>query len=269
MKTPFFEIKHGNSPIVAAAIHNGHQISPYIEDIIALNDKERLREEDPYTSGWTSITDTAIVGNYSRFEVDLNRRKDKAVYQKPEDAWGLQVWKRPLPSDISEKGYTNYDKFYAEVKTALDKVFHKHQFFIVYDLHTYNYMRQGPDATPADPAENPEVNIGTGNLDRRVWGPVVDTLMKELRKFDFNGRHLDVRENVKFKGGYFSEWIFNEYANAACPIAIEFKKFFMNEWDGEADREQLKLIKEALEATVPAVMEAYGMVHENIFGSHG
>ena len=34
-----------------------------------------------------------IIVNRSRFEVDINRPRDKAVYITPEDAWGLHIWK--------------------------------------------------------------------------------------------------------------------------------------------------------------------------------
>ena len=30
----------------------------------------------------------------SRFEADLNRPRDRAVYLTPADAWGHQVWRR-------------------------------------------------------------------------------------------------------------------------------------------------------------------------------
>jgi len=39
--------------------------------------------------------------------------------------------------------------------------------FVVFDLHTYNH-RLGPQALPADPRYNPEVNLGTGTLDQNA-----------------------------------------------------------------------------------------------------
>ena len=52
-----------------------------------LERKTRLLEK------WTTVGNTQIIGTHSRFEVDLNRPREKAVYIKPEDAWGLEVWK--------------------------------------------------------------------------------------------------------------------------------------------------------------------------------
>ena len=42
---------------------------------------------------------------------------------------------------------------------------------VVFDLHTYNHRRNGPDGPPADPAGNPQVNIGTGTMNRDRWAP--------------------------------------------------------------------------------------------------
>jgi hypothetical protein len=76
-----------------------------------------------------------------------------------------------------------------------------------------------------------------------------------LSAFDFAGRNLDVRENVKFGGGAFSRWVVENYPTG-CPLSIEVKKFFMDEWTGEPDRAQVALIREALAATVDGVLAA-------------
>ena len=84
----------GNQPIVAVALHDGHNVRPEVEQLLAISPDERKREEDPFTAGWTDIAEsrTGTVLR-SRFEVDLNRPRHLAIYLKPEDAWGLKVWK--------------------------------------------------------------------------------------------------------------------------------------------------------------------------------
>ena len=128
--------------------------------------------------------------------------------------------------------------------------------FVVYDLHTYNHRRGGPDGPAADPVENPQVNIGTGTLDRERWASIIDTLIEQLRAFDFPGGTLDVRENVKFRGGNWPRWIHEQFPESACAIAIEFKKFFMDEWSGEPHRQLVDAIGEALRSTVSPVLAA-------------
>ena len=256
MEDQAWGIEEGDGPLIAAAIHDGHAVRPEVEKVLALAPAERLREEDPFTAGWTEIAETRIVGRRSRFEVDLNRPPDKAVYLKPEDAWGLEVWKEgPLPT-LVDRSLKVYDGFYEDVGRALDKKAEQHGRFVVYDLHSYNHRRGGPDAEPDDPELNPEVNVGTGSLDRERWAPVADAFIEALRRFDFMGRQLDVRENIKFSGGYFSQWIHSTYPESGCALAVEFKKFFMDEWTGEPDPDALHAIRKALSSTVPTVLDA-------------
>ena len=71
-------------------------------------------------------------------------------------------------------------------------------------------------------------------MPRDEWAWLVDPLMNAMREFDFNGRHLDVRENVAFQGkGEQTRFIHDRYAGKACAIALEFKKFYMDEWTGQ------------------------------------
>ena len=246
----------GDGPIVAAAIHNGHDVRPEVSRLLALDDQTRLREEDPFTESWTSIAPTQIVGLRSRFEIDLNRPRNRAVYLTPEDAWGLQVWRHPPSREIVDRSRALFDAFYRTMRHTLRDLTKHHGRVVVLDLHSYNYRRAGPDAPSADPALNPEVNVGTGTMDRRRWARLVDRFLEDLRNFDFLGRRLDVRENIKFFGGNFPAWIHKTFPETVCVLSLEIKKFFMDEWSGEPYYDQIAVIGKALEGTVPGVLEA-------------
>lgn len=246
---------HGERPLVAAAIHAGHKLRPRVAKWINLDEKTRLREEDPFTDAWIKVGDLRIVRDYSRFQVDMNRKRQKAVYRKPEDAWGLKVWKDNLPLEVVENSLKEYDDFYAEVKNTLTELQNRVGPFVVLDLHSYNHIRPKPDSPPANPEKNPEVIVGTSNMDRGRWAPVVERLLTDLGSFDFLGRHLDVRENVKWAGGQFSQWIHNTFPEHGCSFAIEFKKTFMDEWSGELYPERHEAIGRALEYAVPGILE--------------
>ena len=256
MKTQniIWKIRNGSGPLVASAIHDGHALRKEVADIIQLSDSAQLQEEDPFTGEWTTIGDTQIVGLRSRFEVDLNRPREKAVYIKPEDAWGLEVWKTEPSPQIIKQSLNQYDAFYSEMYNLFSEMEKQYGCFVVYDLHTYNYRREAPDGPPADPEKNPEVNIGTGTMDRDLWAPIVDRFINDLKNYNYSSRKLDVRENIKFKGGQFSRWIHQTFPKSACSISIEFKKFFMDEWTGKPDKDQIKKIRSALQSTIPGVL---------------
>ena len=240
---------------MATAIHAGHEIRRELLPLFALDEFDRAHEEDPYTDYWVKVTPTWLVPTRSRFEVDLNRDRDEAVYLTPEMAWGLHLWKQPPSREVVEHSLAEYDAFYAELKQLLDRMAQHYPRVVILDLHAYNYRRGGPDAEPAAAETHPEVNIGTGSMDRILCGHIVERFMADLRRFDFLGRHLDVRENVKFKGRHLARWIHRNYPGIACVIAVEFKKFYMDEWTGVGDVEQIQAIRAALQSTVPGILE--------------
>ena len=247
--------KLGTRPIVAVALHDGHHIRPEVEQLLAISPDERKREEDPFTAGWTDIAESRLVVLRSRFEIDLNRPRHQAIYLKPEDAWGLKVWKSPPTPTIIERSLAEYDAFYAEVDRICRTLKQRYRHFVIYDLHTYNHHRQGINAPAETKLSNPEINLGTESLNRKYWQPVVKRFIYEMKQFDFLGRQLDVRENVKFSGGYFAKWIHAHYPDSACVLAIEVKKFFMNEWTHQADLIKLSAVHQALRNSVPPMLE--------------
>jgi N-formylglutamate deformylase len=252
-----FLIRTGDDvPVAAAAIHDGHALRADVRAVMALGDEERLREEDPFTAQWTRVVETRLIGLRSRFEGDLNRPRERAVYRRPEDAWGLDVWHDTPPPSMVTTSLAQYDAFYVAAGETFAHMQEQWGRFVVLDLHSYNHRRDGPTARAADPATHPEVNIGTSNMDRRRWAPVVDGALVHLRTVDFMGRTLDVRENVKFRGGHFPHWIHNTFPANACAIAIEFRKSFMDEWTGTPDSTHVEAIRQVLACLVPELERA-------------
>jgi hypothetical protein len=250
-----WETRKGKGPLLATAIHDGHEVRPPVYDLLEISESDRLREEDPYTGTWARLAETYVVAKRSRFEVDLNRPRAKAVYIAPEDSWGLKVWKETPGADLIEHSLRQYDAFYRHMDILFAELAKRWRHFVVLDIHTYNHRRAGQDEAPADPEANPEVNIGTGTMNRRKWSPVVDRFIADLRSFPLLGRQMDVRENVKFKGGHFAAWTHERFPKSGCVIAIEFKKTFMDEWTGNADPEHVHSIGQAIQSTFPGLLE--------------
>jgi hypothetical protein len=70
------------------------------------------------------------------------------------------------------------------------------------------------------------------------------------------GRRLDVRENVAFQGkGEQTRFIHERFAQNGCAIAVEFKKFFMDEWTGKPDKRVVSDIRDAITALQPVLEE--------------
>ena len=256
MAISLFELVAGDQPLVATAIHDGHWVRPEVDALLQLTDEERLREEDPWTGLWAKVAPTAFVARRSRFEIDLNRPRDGAVYLEPNDAWGLNIWRERPDADFVERSLVNYDLFYETLAGILKYLVRCHQRVVVLDLHTYNHRREGPDKPRGVQQENPDVNIGTGTMDRERWGALVESVMAGLSSYNFLGGRLDVRENVKFQGGNLSRWIHASFPHSVCSISIEFKKFFMDEWTAQVDHVQVEAIRSALQSTVPRLYEA-------------
>ena len=237
----------GDGPVVATAIHNGHQVRPDVAEWLAISEGDRLREEDPLTGLWTSVGDSFIQVFRSRFEVDLNRPRETAITGNEGENWGLRIWRESPPEHIVERSLDEYDRFYREARRFFDDLTAAWHSMLVLDLHSYNHRRGGPDEPPESVAGNPEINIGTGTMKRERWARLIDCFTAALREQAFEGRPLDVRENVKFKGRHFPEWLHRTYPEQVCVLSLEFKKFFMDEWRGTADIAALEELRVALE----------------------
>jgi hypothetical protein len=247
-----WSIERGASPIVATAIHEGHSVRAELQPFYALSDRQRLQEEDPYTAFTIRDVPNRVVFHRSRFEVDINRDRDGAVYLRPEQSWGLKVWSTPLSQVHVEQSLEIHDAFYDMLLGLLVGVERQFGRFVVLDVHSYNHRRDGPNASPAPQGGAPDVNIGTSSMDRVRWAPVVDALITHFQSFEINGRRLDVRENVAFQGkGEQTRFIHEHFPRTGCAIAIEFKKFFMDEWTGEPDADVLDQLRKMVATAVP------------------
>lgn len=258
-RQPLWHVYRGASPVVGTAIHDGHLLEPLVTGCIALQEDERLREEDPFTGELIADLPNRLVCCTSRFCVDINRPLDKAVYLKPEDAWNLKVWNRTLRADELDHLRLMHQEYYDVLATFLRGLERRYDRFVVLDVHSYNHRRSGPAAKPTASAEAPDINIGTISMDRERWRPVVDTFIDFCSSHSVNGRRLDVRENVAFEGrGEQTRFIHENFNQTGCAIAVEFKKIFMDEWTGAPDHASIAQLRTMLGASVPVLEQALG-----------
>jgi N-formylglutamate deformylase len=255
MSTPW-KISLGDSPIVATAIHAGHDLRPDVSRWMAVGNKRRAREESPYTDSWTEMALNRIVVQASRFELDLDRPRGSAVYLKSGDAWGIPVWKAPPPDALIEDSRALYDTFHEHVAEVLQELIEQHGRIVVLDLQTYCHRRAGPTQRPAPSSMNPDINVGTGAVDPAIWGRLVKRLLRDLRRAEVDRHQLDVRENVYTRGGHFSAWVNQIFGESACAITLSMKKTFMDEWTGKLDYHAHRNLGLALRSAIPGLLES-------------
>lgn len=209
-------------PFICAAIHDGHRFRKELETICNLNEKERYFEEDPFTGEFIQSLPITLIGGDSRYEYDLNRDENECVY---EIAWGKQVWKKPLSEKQRADSLQKYHDFYRvadELVAKLEKMFGA---CIVYDIHSYNYLRH--DKTYV-------FNVGIQNIDIKRFNSHISHWKKQLVSIKNRRLTTDVSVNHIFQGnGYFLKHLTNKFKNTLV-LATEVKKIYMNELTGQA-----------------------------------
>ncbi len=249
MFNALFEMRF-TSPIIATAIHNGHYIRPELRENLVISDSDRKREEDPYTNSIIRSFENRIVVNTSRFEIDVNRPRERAVYQIPEDCWGLEVWKRPLSQTDIDQSLTEYDNFYRRLDAVISETIASFGYAIVLDVHSYNHHRLGLGQPYDDIEKNPQIILGTTNMPPAYLASI-EKIQKKFQENIYEGEKLDCRINVKFPGGSMSRHLHKQFPGEVFSLSIEFKKTFMNEWTGDLYRDKLEELITAFHSITP------------------
>ena len=201
------------------AVHNGHQFRQELWDNCLHTEYERWFEEDPETKEMVKSHPIVIAGCDSRFEYDLNRAPETAIY---EDAWGKKLWKEPLPTEMHEKSLQKHANFYKVVHTLISKLEEKFGVCIVYDMHSYNWKRWT--------REVPTWNLGTSNVDNHRFGEEIESWRAILDKTPLpNGIKSTSKINDTFQGnGYFLKYITQNFNNTLV-LATEIAKVYCDE----------------------------------------
>mgnify|MGYP000109024046 CR=1 FL=1 len=117
-------------PYACGAVHDGHQFRKELWSNCLHTAYERWFEEDPATKQMVQSHPIVIAGMDSRFEYDLNRAPETAIYN---DAWGKQLWKNPLSKEMHEKSLQKHANFYKVVHALINKLEEKFDDFSVYE----------------------------------------------------------------------------------------------------------------------------------------
>ena len=206
-------------PYVCGAIHDGGQFRKELWDNCLHTQYERWYEEDPETKNMVISHPILIAGRDSRFEYDLNRFPEEAVF---ETAWGKQLWKEPLSEIEKARSLARHTAFFKVTHALIAKIESKFGCCIVYDMHSYNWQRWDRDV--------PTWNLGTSNIDNERFGDEIESWRQSLSEIKFpNGIKSSADVNNTFFGnGYFLRYITKNFKNTLV-LATEIAKVYCDE----------------------------------------
>lgn len=245
---------HFEAPAFHAGVsmHSGHRVRKEILDILAVSEQDRYREEDPYTDRFIAKLPIRIHALDSRYEYELNRNPYRALYDFDKPQWGEKVWIRKAREDEYQRSLLKHREFHALLEMVGRFLLEQHRHALLFDMHSYCYQRERKQSWQED--KRPEINIGTGAVNREIFGPAITCFKRNLRRTRILGQALRISENEIFFGGYLSRHLSRIYHDRLLVLAIEYKKIFMNEWTGELFPDILdKLVRDFNRAVDKAV----------------
>lgn len=228
-------------PYACGAVHDGHQFRKELWKNCLHSEYDRWYEEDPETKNMVISHPILIAGCDSRFEYDLNRDPENAVF---DTAWGKQLWKEPLPENEKEKSLERHSNFYKVVHALISKLESKFGVCIVYDMHSYNWKRWD--------REVPTWNLGTANINSNRFGNIALDWSTKLGQMVLpNDIKSTSRINDTFQGnGYFLKYITQNFTNTLV-LATEIAKVYCDELTGIIYPEVVYSVEKQLKELIP------------------
>ena len=239
-------------PYVCGAVHDGHQFRKELWSNCLHTEYERWYEEDPATKAMVQSLPIVIAGTDSRFEYDLNRTPETAIYT---DAWGKQLWKEPLSDKMHQKSLAKHANFYKVVHALIAKIEEKFTTCIVYDMHSYNWKRWE--------REVPTWNLGTSNVDSNRFGNAIESWRSILEKMPLpNDIKSTSKINDTFQGnGYFLKYITYNFKNTLV-LATEIAKVYCDELNQIMYPEVVIAVEDYLKTELKKHAETFYKAHK-------
>ena len=88
-----------------------------------------------------------------------------------------------------------------------------------------------------------------------LFGDVIDDFLNRITELSFDGHAISQGENVVFKGGHLSRRISQKHHNDLLFLAVEFRKIFMDEWEGTLYEDVLEKLIDHFSQVVNQVVE--------------
>jgi len=240
-------------PYVCGAIHDGDQFRKELWDNCLHTQYERWYEEDPETKNMVISHPILISGRDSRFEYDLNRPPEEAVF---ETAWGKQLWKKQLSEEEKQKSLDKHNSFYTVAHALIKKIEEKFGCAIVYDMHSYNWQRWD--------REVPAWNLGISNIDQDRFGEEIESWRQSLSELQLPNEIKSTADvnNTFFGNGYFLKYITNNFKNTLV-LATEIAKVYCDEINQIIYPEVVAAVEEQLKEKMIAHADKFYRKYKN------
>lgn len=228
-------------PYVCGAVHDGHQFRKELWDNCLHSEYDRWYEEDPETKNMVISHPILIAGCDSRFEYDLNRDPENAVF---DTAWGKQLWEKPLLDSEKQKSLQKHTAFYKVVDALMSKLESKFGVCVVYDMHSYNWKRWD--------REVPTWNLGTSNIDNDRFGDIIESWREMLLSIELphNIRQTALINDTFQGNGYFLKFITKNFKNTLV-LATEIAKVYCDEYKQINYPEVVSAVEQQLQVLIP------------------
>jgi len=213
------------------ALHAGHKVREEVLPLLALSEKERFRDEDPYTDRFIGNFPIRVVARDSRFEYDLNRDRHRCIYERYVKKWKLKVWEEMPGEEARKISCEKYDEFYRLIDVLSGFLAKQNKHAVIFDMHSFCYQREKKITWQDD--HRPEINIGTKAANRELFHQVISKITEGLSKTSIGGKNIRVAENEIFYGGSLSRRVSRNFFNQILVLSLEYKKIFMDELTGE------------------------------------
>ncbi len=219
----------GDAPSLAVALHSGNAVREELLPWMVISPEDRFREEDPATDTMIRGCPNAIWALDSRAEYDLNRPLERAVPVTPEHFWGLRVYRDGLPETLIRRSLEKYNAFYRFVEGCVRVLLARFGYCIIYEIHSYNLIRQVKKGI----VEPPLFNLGTALTDGPRFRSSLDGWLERLAEIQIPDVHTTVAENLVFRGA--SEFCRRalSWDTRVLNLPTEIGKYYMDERVGE------------------------------------
>lgn len=233
-------------PFIATAIHAGHHVREDLIPFMADDEHQRKFEEDTGTDLMINGLGNAVWGLESRAVYDLNRSREIALPLTPERFWGIRVYDKQPTEAMNQKSLAAYDAFYRFMETHIASILDRFGICIIYDIHSYNISRQ-----VAKGIESPPVfNLGTGLLDKSIWGQAIDLWLEKLGAIALPGIETTVAENRVFCGKAEFCRRLSALDKRILVLPTEISKVYMDELKGDLYPDVAQAVKKGLETAI-------------------